>query len=374
MTENTDKSPQKSGKTPPSKRAGKTRSPEGKRAKAPGDKAPAASETEVPKPGVSRAPDAKAQESAADPATPGAKSLAPDPATITFGSNRPIVATPPKLPESSGLQFAGPSAGMLKASGPQPTSAKASGLTFTSGKPVTPSAKPAGGGTRPLPAKALAAKPLPAKPASKDGDAAAKDAAKQSTEAAKPADAKQSVGTAPEAKKAAGTKPAIAPQASSRHFDKERSTGGFVVMMLALIVVGGGMAFWMNFDNEAATPQQAPAVQQAEVETVPEIVPDAGRETDAVVILGPSVRAPESPGPLVAGPDAEAGLDVAQIGEIQQLLDRLGLNPGTQSGVLTAGTTAAIRSYQEMAGLTADGEVNEALLEELRSVVELYGS
>src|SRR3546814_15859347 len=65
-----------------------------------------------------------------------AHGLAPDPATIVFGTMRPIAAAPAKLPESSGLHFSGPSAGLLKASGPQPTSPKASGLTFSSaGRP-----------------------------------------------------------------------------------------------------------------------------------------------------------------------------------------------------------------------------------------------
>ena len=347
MTENTDKSPQKSGKTPHSKRAGKSRSPDGKRAKAPGQTAPAAGETAAAPAGAAEASKSGAAATGAA-ATSGAKSLAPDPATITFGSNRPIVATPPKLPESSGLHFAGPSAGVLKASGPQPTSPKASGLTFTSAKPATPSAKPV---------------VAPAKPA-----------AKKPTDAAKPADARKSEDPIPDARKPVLTKPAIAPQATGRHFDKERSASGFVVMMLALTVLGGGLAFWMKLDNEAAAPQQAPAGQVAEAETAPDISPEAATGTNTAVVLGPSVRAPESPGPLVAGPLAEAGLSAEEIGEIQQLLDRLGLDPGSQGGVLTAATSAAIRSYQEMAGLTADGEANKALLEELRSVAELYGS
>jgi peptidoglycan hydrolase-like protein with peptidoglycan-binding domain len=84
-----------------------------------------------------------------------------------------------------------------------------------------------------------------------------------------------------------------------------------------------------------------------------------------------------SPGPLVA-PSAPVGAGVpalssAEIIEIQQLLHRLDLAPGNIDGVVTAETTAAIRSYQEMAGLSGDGEANRALLEELRSVVELYG-
>jgi hypothetical protein len=359
MTENTDKSPQKSGKTPPRKRAGKSRSPEGKRAKTPGQVAPAADETATAPAAASEA--SKGGASATGAAMSGAKSLAPDPATITFGSNRPIVATPPKLPESSGLRFAGPSAGVLKASGPQPTSPKASGLTFTSAKPAPASTKP------------MAA---PAKPEA-SGGATGKDAARNpaATDAAKPADVKKPEGLALDGKKPVLTKPAIAPQASGRHFDKERSASGFVVMMLMLTVLGGGLAFWMKLDNGAAAPQQAPAGQVAKAETAPDIAPESatGTGTDAVV-LGPSVRAPESPGPLVAGPLAEASLSAEEIGEMQQLLDRLGLDPGSQGGVLTAATSAAIRSYQEMAGLTADGEANKALLEELRSVAELYGS
>jgi membrane-bound lytic murein transglycosylase B len=70
---------------------------------------------------------------------------------------------------------------------------------------------------------------------------------------------------------------------------------------------------------------------------------------------------------------ADAGLTAEEIGEIQRLLGRLDFDPGSEAGVLTAETVEAIRSYQEMAGLPADGEANAALLEELRTVVELYG-
>jgi peptidoglycan hydrolase-like protein with peptidoglycan-binding domain len=96
------------------------------------------------------------------------------------------------------------------------------------------------------------------------------------------------------------------------------------------------------------------------------------------------VRAPVSPGPLVATtPPASPAvasvehvteLSLEEITELQQLLDRLGLAPGNMDGILTAETEAAIGAYREMAGLPADGGADKALLEELRSVAELYGS
>ena len=325
MTEHTDKSPQKPGRRPPRKRPGKAPSPEGKRAMSPG---------------ANPARPAEAAPSAATGTTPRSP-LAPDPATVVFGSSRPIAAQPPKLPESSGLRFSGPSAGVLKASGPQPTSPKAGGLTFTAAKATPP--KPAAP-AKPAPAKKLEAK----KP-----------------EATKPE------ATKPEADKPALTKPAIAPQASGRRLEKERSTGGFLSATLLLAVLGGGLAFWMQPSSETIAPQEAAAPHvaapaSAEV-SEPAVVPDPP-------VPAAALPAPETPGPLARGDGGDDGLSAAEIGEIQVLLSRLDLDPGSEHGTLTPATAAAIRSYQEMAGLLADGEADRALLEELRSVAELYGS
>jgi hypothetical protein len=371
MTENTDKAPQKPAKTAPGKGAGTSRSPKGKRAKAPGEKSAVASETAA-------APAVEVPAGKTPPAS-GTKFQAPDPATISFGSNRPFVAPPPKLPESSGLRFSGSSAGELKASGPQPTSPKASGLTFSSAKAMSPTAKPTAGATKPIPAQ-----PVAAQPATNGSGANGKDAAKKpgaGAETAKPAEAKSLDAKKPDAKaaedaksdakKSTLTKPAIAPQASGRHFDKQQhTTSGFVLTMLALGVVGGGLALWMTLGNEAAAPQPAPASPVAEATLPAEPV----RETEAVVALDPALRVAERPGLPMAEPAAEAALGAEELNEIQLLLIRLDFDPGSQAGVLTAQTRAAIRSYQEMAGLTADGEADQALLEELRSVVELYGN
>lgn len=353
MTEHTDKSPQKPGRTPPRKRAGKARSPDGKRAMRPNDKLAgeklageklAAPDTALPAAGTDSAPESRGE--ARGDVRGDARGLAPDPATIVFGTTRPIAAAPAKLPESSGLRFSGPSAGLLKASGPQPTSPKASGLTFSSAA------------TSAAPAKMAAAKAGAAKPAAV-------------AEAAKPAAVKKPEGQPAEARKPdkpALTKPAIAPQASGRHFDKERSAGGLVAMMLALGVVGGGLALWIELGNDTVVPPAQPAAAPAAAEA-PSAAPEAG---EAAVVVNPSPRAPESPGPL-AGDSVEGELTAAEIDEVQRLLVRLDFDPGSQAGVVTAETAAAIRSYQEMAGLPADGEADRPLLEELRSVAELYG-
>jgi hypothetical protein len=329
MTEHTDKSPQKPGRTPPRKRPGKTPPPAGKRATAPhgsgGD-------------GKAAAQPAKAAPPAPAGGKPEPGALAPDPATVVFGSNRPIAAPPPKLPEGSGLRFSGPSAGILKASGPQPTSPKAAGLTFTAAKSAPAKATPA-----------VAAKPTPPR----------------KPEPQTPEHGKAEADSA-EAKKAPLTKPAIAPQASGRRFDRERSAGGFVAVMLALTVLGSGLAFWMKLSGETMAPQEA-AVQEAPA--------PAAEASEPPVELAPLPEVspaddPQTPGPLT-GTD---GLSAIELGEIQDLLSQLDFDPGSERGVLTAATAAAIRSYQEMAGLPADGEASHALLEELRSVAALYGS
>lgn len=393
MTEHTDKAPEKSGKKPPAKRAGRTRAPGGKQAKGPvpkgagaekaaPDKASSGSGTAA----AAAAPGADESQSF-DPNYPGPKSLAPDPATITFGSNRPIVATPPKLPESSGLKFSGRSAGELKASGPQPTSPKASGLTFTSAKTGTP-AKPSDSNAG-LGAGAGAGKEPLRRPETKAPDAKKRDARPniaKAPEIRKP-DAKASEAKPVDPKKPT-TKPAIAPPVSVRRFDKERSTSGFVIMLFALTLLGGGLAFWMKLGSETPPPAVTASQQAADTPAAPEapefapaapVVAVQPAAPETAVRYGRSVRAPETPGPLAAtateSSDAatSGGLSAEQIGEIQRLLSRLDFDPGGEIGVLTAQTAAAIRSYQEMAGLPADGEANAALLEELRTVADLYG-
>ena len=428
MTEYTDKASRKSGKATPKGRPGKSRSPKGKQAKAPGSQgagSDSASASAVPPADDKTLAGKTAGTASGETKQPESTSLAPDPATISFGSNRPIVATPRKVPEGSGLHFAGPSAGELKASGPQPSSAKASGLTFTNAKPT--GTKPAGAtytsgkpeSKKPETAKAEAKSsatpnaqsndksndksgnkpndktsdktgaPSEAKPGTTAGTTSAKGtesskvpASGSKTPAGKtPAKSEGKSEAKPGAKNAPLTKPAIAPQQSGRRLEKERSSSSFVLTLLGLVVAVGGLAFWMNGGKETPAPrEEIAAVEPApefSADTAPPMTPGAetpSADNPNAQPLGPSPRAPVTPGPLVGDTaPAPVALTAAQIGEIQKLLDGLGLGPGNLDGVITAETTAAIRAYQEMAGLPADGAANQALLDELRSVAELYG-
>jgi hypothetical protein len=133
--------------------------------------------------------------------------------------------------------------------------------------------------------------------------------------------------------------------------------------------------------QQAAAPQRAaPAIPEAPAFAMPEPEPAVADpalpapEMPSPEMPSPVLPGPEMPGPLARGDGGNDGLSSAEIGEIQALLSRLDLDPGSEQGSLTPATAAAIRSYQEMAGLPADGKADRALLDELRSVAELYGS
>lgn len=77
---------------------------------------------------------------------------------------------------------------------------------------------------------------------------------------------------------------------------------------------------------------------------------------------------------ILGGPaPAAATLDVTKAAELEGLLAALALEPGPADGVLDERTAAAIREFQAMAGLPADGKATPALLEELRAVARQMG-
>jgi hypothetical protein len=80
--------------------------------------------------------------------------------------------------------------------------------------------------------------------------------------------------------------------------------------------------------------------------------------------------------PLVArlqselhGAVADRDSDAAMVLEIKQLLGQLDFPPGPADGRVDPATEAAIRSYQEIAGMPVDGKPSRALLQNLRAVV-----
>ncbi|NKB21600.1 MAG: hypothetical protein GKS01_13990 [Alphaproteobacteria bacterium] len=70
-----------------------------------------------------------------------------------------------------------------------------------------------------------------------------------------------------------------------------------------------------------------------------------------------------------AGSSNTGGLNKVGIANIQRLLARLDLTPGTPDGVMGKKTEEAIKMYQRFAGLAVDGKPTSSLLSDLRQVV-----
>lgn len=65
---------------------------------------------------------------------------------------------------------------------------------------------------------------------------------------------------------------------------------------------------------------------------------------------------------------AQAPAASAQVQEIERLLADLSFTPGPVDGVMDDETSAAIRAFQQAAGLPEDGQASASLLEELKAV------
>ena len=72
---------------------------------------------------------------------------------------------------------------------------------------------------------------------------------------------------------------------------------------------------------------------------------------------------------LVAAPPL-AALNKNEVRELENLLARLGFDPGPVDGVLDAQTRTAIKGYQDFAALPVTGRASWSLLDELRGVTE----
>lgn len=80
-----------------------------------------------------------------------------------------------------------------------------------------------------------------------------------------------------------------------------------------------------------------------------------------------------APAATAAAPGPDTELDIKRIAELQRLLRQLELSPGTADGVIGRKTVAAIRMYQEFAGLPVNGKPTRSLLADLRQVVGAMG-
>jgi membrane-bound lytic murein transglycosylase B len=72
-------------------------------------------------------------------------------------------------------------------------------------------------------------------------------------------------------------------------------------------------------------------------------------------------------GPLVKPWPAETPLSLADRMTAQRALLALGFNPGTPDGVVGMGTRTALRAWQKARGLTADGYLSPAMVQQLKT-------
>ncbi len=151
-----------------------------------------------------------------------------------------------------------------------------------------------------------------------------------------------------------------------RKFHQNRGVMALVAATLLGIVILGEQTTPPNlteFEQEIA------ASQTIETHT------DTWVATPPPGIIQPRLRdrPMATPGPA-AGTDFEPqdnNLNDGELVEMERLLARLDLGPSTADGVVDNQTEAAIRLYQEIAGLRIDGAPSRSLLTDIREVVKI---
>ena len=98
------------------------------------------------------------------------------------------------------------------------------------------------------------------------------------------------------------------------------------------------------------------------------ILHDVGAPLATAPETSPAESTPAEATPAESVPAERAPEVNAQVQEVERLLGDLGFSPGQADGVLDSETEAAIRAYQQAAGLPEDGRATPELLEELKAV------
>jgi peptidoglycan hydrolase-like protein with peptidoglycan-binding domain len=87
-------------------------------------------------------------------------------------------------------------------------------------------------------------------------------------------------------------------------------------------------------------------------------------------LLDESMAIPEPEARKVSEPQ-DKNLNDGELVEMERLLARLDLGPSTADGIVDNQTKAAIRLYQEIAGLPINGAPSRSLLADIREVVKI---
>jgi len=99
--------------------------------------------------------------------------------------------------------------------------------------------------------------------------------------------------------------------------------------------------------------------------------PDAASMKVAARLAG--TVAPGAGGGSAQLPGSDRVLDRRETAELQRMLARLDFAPGSADGVAGRRTVAAIKLYQEFAGLSVDGRATRGLLDDVRDVSRSLG-
>ena len=123
--------------------------------------------------------------------------------------------------------------------------------------------------------------------------------------------------------------------------------------------------------------QRAAAAGSADARSKLAALGGAGQASDAASMAAAArlagTVAPGAGGGSARLPGPDRVLDRRETAELQRLLARLDFAPGSADGVAGRRTVAAIKLYQEFAGLTVDGKATHGLLDDVRDVSRSLG-
>ncbi len=135
--------------------------------------------------------------------------------------------------------------------------------------------------------------------------------------------------------------------------------------LLGIIILGEQTAppDLTEFEQEIAASQTTDTYDGSRMANSPPGIIEPKPHDESVAIPGP--------GASKVSEHQNINLNDGELVEMERLLARLDLGPSTADGIVDNQTEAAIRLYQEIAGLPIDGEPSRTLLADIREVVKI---
>jgi hypothetical protein len=151
-----------------------------------------------------------------------------------------------------------------------------------------------------------------------------------------------------------------------RNFYQNRGVMALIAATLLGILILGEQTTapdMTDFEQEIAASQAIETNAGSRVANSPSGIINPKPRDEAVAISGPDANQ--------ASEQHDKDLNDGELVEMERLLARLDLGPSTADGIVDNQTQAAIRLYQEIAGLPIDGAPSQSLLADIREVVKI---